>query len=310
MISEEYNIQVYNSYVDFPISMTNIEDFNFEKLLSHPNPQVREFNFIVITKCTTEGNTTENTTSGETDATEDSTETTKEITLNIDDQEIMTTSFDEPIENGRLQLTMGSATTDVTTLQDNISQASSIASVLDSGNLPIQYDITSNEYILSDVTNTHIAYLAIAVGMILFIGFIILIVRYKVNGLLSAIAFIGLISLYLLVIRYTNVSISIQGIVGIIVTIILNYIFINKILSTIKKSEDSKKLATVKEGIKESYKEFFIKLIPICISVIVFCFISWTTISSFGMVMFWGITLIALYNYLITATMLKVKAEK
>lgn len=58
MISEEYNMQVYNSYVDFPISMTNIEDFNFEKLLSHPNPQVREFNFIVITKCTTEGNTT------------------------------------------------------------------------------------------------------------------------------------------------------------------------------------------------------------------------------------------------------------
>ena len=58
MISEEYNIQVYNSYVDFPISMTNIEDFDLKKLLSHPNPQVREFNFIVITKCTTEGNTT------------------------------------------------------------------------------------------------------------------------------------------------------------------------------------------------------------------------------------------------------------
>ena len=58
MISEEYNMQVYNDYVDFPIAMANIEDFEFEKLLSHPNPQVREFNFIVITKCTTEGNTT------------------------------------------------------------------------------------------------------------------------------------------------------------------------------------------------------------------------------------------------------------
>ena len=259
---------------------------------------------------TTEGNTTENTTSGETDATEDSTETTKEITLNIDDQEIMTTSFDEPIENGKLQLSMGSATTDADTLQDNITQTSAIASVLDSGNLPIQYDIESNEYILSDITNTHIAYLALAVGIVLLIGLIIFIIRYRVNGLLSVIAFIGLVSFYLLVIRYTNVSVSIQGIVGIIVTIILNYIFINKILSTIKKSEDSKKSATVKEGIKESYKEFFMKLIPICISVIVFCFISWTTISSFGMVMFWGIALIALYNYLITATMLKVKAEK
>ena len=256
---------------------------------------------------TTEENTTNETTSTETDSTES---TTKEITLNIDDQEIMTTSFDEPIKNGRLQLSMGSATTDADTLQDNITQTSAIASVLDSGNLPIQYDIESNEYILSDITNTHIPYLALAVGIVLLIGFIVLIVRYKVNGLLSAIAFIGLISLYLLVIRYTNVSVSIQGIVGIIVTIILNYIFINKILSTIKKSEDSKKLATVKEGIKESYKEFFMKLIPICISVIVFCFISWTTISSFGMVMFWGIALIAIYNITITNLLMKVMVSK
>ena len=255
----------------------------------------------------TEENTTEDTTSTDTEETE---ETAKEVTLKIDDEEIMTTSFDEPIENGKLQLSMGSATTNIDNLQDNISQASSIASVLDSGKLPIQYDIVLNEYILSDITNTYIAYLAIAVGIVLLIGFVIFIIRYKANGLFSVISFIGLVSLYLLVIRYTNVSVSIQGIVGIIVTVILNYIFINKILSTIKKSEDNKKLETVKEGIKESYKEFFMKLIPICISVIVFCFINWTTISSFGMVMFWGIALIALYNYLITATMLKVKAEK
>ena len=257
-----------------------------------------------------ENTTTENTTANESDTTENNTETEKEITLKIDDEEIMTSSFDEPIENGKLQLSMGRTTTDVSTLQDNISQASSIASVLDSGNLPIQYDVKSNEYILSDITNTQIAYLAIAVGIVLLIGFIVFIVRYRVNGLLSTIAFIGLISLYLLLIRYTNVSVSIQGIIGIIVTIILNYIFINKLLSTIKKSEDSKKLETVKEALKQGYKQFFIKLIPICISIIVFCFAGWTTISSFGMVMFWGITLIALYNYLITATMLKVKAEK
>ncbi len=257
--------------------------------------------YVEVTEDT---NTTENTNSTEEET------TTKEITLRIDDTDIMTTSFDEPIENGRLQLSIGSATTDADTLQDNLTQASAMATVLDSGNLPIQYDIATNEYIYSDITSTHIMYVAIAVGIILLIGLIIYIIRYKVNGLLSAIAFIGLISLYLLVIRYTNVSVSIQGIVGIIVTILLNYIFINKILSKIKKNEDSKKLETVKEAIKESYKEFFIKLVPICISIIAFCFISWTTISSFGMVMFWGVALIALYNYLITATMLKVKAEK
>ena len=252
----------------------------------------------------------ENTTSTETNTEEDTTETTKEITLKIDDQEIMTTDFDEPIKNGKLQLSIGSATTDASAFQDNIKQASAMASVLDSGNLPIQYDVQSNEYILSDITITHIEYLACIVAMVLLIGFIIWIVRYKVNGLISAIAFIGLISLYLLAIRYTNVSVSIQGIVGIVVTIILNYVFIHKMLSMIKRSENSKSLSTVKEAIKESYKEFFIKLIPICLSVITFCFINWTTISSFGMVMFWGIALIALYNYVMTATMLKLKAEK
>ena len=151
---------------------------------------------------------TENTTTDNANTTEDSTETTKEITLKIDDEEIMTTSFDEPIENGKLQLSMGSATTNIDNLQDNISQASSIASVLDSGKLPIQYDIVLNEYILSDITNTYIAYLAIAVGIVLLIGFVIFIIRYKANGLFSVISFIGLVSLYLLVIRYTNVSVS------------------------------------------------------------------------------------------------------
>ena len=286
------------------ISNTYVESTDTTNTTSEDTNTTTENTTNTETDNTTTDNTTNDTTSTETE------DTAKEITLKIDDEEIMTSSFDEPIENGRLQLSMGSAATDVETLQDNISQASSIASVLDSGKLPIQYDVNTNEYILSDITNTHIAYLALAVGIVLLIGLIIFIVKYRVNGLLSAIAFIGLISIYLLVIRYTNVSVSIQGIVGIIVTIILNYIFINKILSTIKKSEDSKKLENVKEGIKESYKEFFIKLVPICISVIAFCFASWTTISSFGMVMFWGILLMAIYNYFITKNIFSIKTEK
>ena len=280
-----------------------------EKLKNISNTYIEAQSTDTNTTNTTDNTTSENTTSEDGNTTENTT-TTKEITMKIDDEEIMTTSFDEPIENGRLQLSIGSATTDTDTLQENINSASTMASVLDSGNLPIQYDIETNEYILSDITSTQIEYVVLAVGIVLLIGFIIFIIRYKLNGFLSSIAFIGLVSIYLLVIRYTNVSISIQGIVGIIVTIILNYIFINKVLSKIKKSEDDKKLENVKQGIKDSYKEFFIRIIPICISIIVLCFANWSTISSFGMVMFWGIALIAIYNYLITATMLKVKAGK
>lgn len=266
---------------------------------------------------TEEGNITENSTdtNNTTDTenaedTENTEKTTKEITMIIDDQTIMTTSFDQPIENGRIQLSIGSATTNEETLQGYVTEAVAMASILDSGKLPITYDLDTNEYIESDITNTKIQYVALAIGIICLIGIIILIFRYKLNGFLAGIAFIGLISLYLLVLRYTNVNISIQGIVGIIATLILNYIFVNKILLKIKTSEDSKNLQNINEAIKNSYKEFFLRIVPVCISVIAFCFMGWTILSSFGMVMFWGIALIALYNYIITATMLKIRAEK
>ncbi len=295
---------ISNTYVKADDSTTEENTTGEENTTTETDNTATEENTTDNT--TTEGNTTE-----DTNKTEESSENkTKEITMKIDDEEIMTTSFDEPIENGQLQLSIGTASTDQETLQGYIDQATSMASLLDSGNLPIQYDVESNEYILSDVTNTELQYIALAVGIVLLIGFVILIIRYKLNGFLSVISFIGLISVYLLLIRYTNVSISIQGIVGIVVTILLNYIFVNKILLKIKNSEDYKKLDNVKEAIKDSYKEFFIRLVPICISIIAFCFVKWTTISSFGMVMFWGVSLIVLYNYLITATMLKVKAEK
>ena len=66
----------------------------------------------------------------------------------------------------------------------------------------------------------------------------------------------------------------------------------------------------VKNAIKETYKEFFIKMMPIFITVIVFCFIKWIPISSFGTVMLWGIILIAIYNFIITSTLLKIRAKE
>ena len=80
-------------------------------------------------------------------------------------------------------------------------------------------------------------------------------------------------------------------------------------MNKLKKEEKIQK-SDVKETIKETYKSFFIKIVPICITIIAFCFISWEPISSFGMVMFWGIVLIAIYNYVITNTLLKIKADK
>ena len=251
-------------------------------------------------------NATDNTTTDESSSTET---TTKEVTMKIDDEEIMTTSFDETIETGRLQLSIGSATTDTSTLQDYISQATSIAVVLDNGNIPVKYTVEENQYILSDITQDELnIVLYVMVGLVA-IALIVLIVRYRTEGLVNAFAYIGLVALFVLLLRYANVIISIESIFGIVVVLVLNYIFENKLLSKIKKEENVDK-TVVNIAFKETYKEFFIKIIPICIAVITFCFIQWEPISSFGMVMFWGILLIALYNFAITYPLVRVKESK
>ena len=263
------------------------------------------------TNVTSETNTTENTnTTNETntDSTE-STEEQKEITMLIDDEEIMTTSFDETLETGKLQLSIGSATTDQKTLQNYINQASSMAVVLDNGNIPVAYTVDENKYIISDITQNELnIVLYVMVGLVA-IALIVLIIRYKTNGLALAISYVGLASIFLLLIRYANVVLSIEGIFGIAMVLILNYIFSNKLLVKLKKEKDVGK-ETVNKQLKETYKEFFIRIIPICIAVITFCFITWEPISSFGMIMFWGIALIAVYNSIVTNLFLKIKAGK
>lgn len=253
-----------------------------------------------------------NTTTNEetnTEANENEENKEKQITMKLDDQEIMTTSFDETIKTGTLQLSIGSSATDSKTLQGYAEQAGTIASVLNSGNMPVKYDISQNEYILSDVTPQNLQYVKLAVVIAIAVAIIILVIRFKINGLLAGISLIGFTAIYNILLKYTNITLSIQGIFGIAITLVLAYIFINMILTKIKNSKEEMTKEEISKSIKESYKEFFIKIIPICIAVVVFCFTNWMAISSFGMVMFWGIVLIAICN-LVTATLLKIRAER
>lgn len=250
--------------------------------------------------------TTQNTT--ESEDTDNSESTEKKITMKIDDEEIMSTSFDETLKTGKLQLSIGKATTDSKTLESYVTQASNMAVVLDSGKMPIKYEVDENQYILSDITSQELDIVVyILVGIVAILS-IIFIIRYKSYGTIGAVSYIGLISIFLILIRYANVAVSIQGILAIALVFILNYVFVNKLIGKVNKKELKEK--TTNQKIKEVYKEFFVKIIPICIATIVFCFAGWDPISSFGMIMFWGIVLIAIYNYIITSTLLKIQDNK
>ena len=262
---------------------------------------------------TSENNTsTENTTttnsSEETNTTTDTTTSTeKKITMKIDDEEIMSTYFEEPITTGKIQLSVGSASTDTTTLNGYIQQAQNVATELDCGKLPVKYDLEKNQYILSNISKQDLTYIVIAITVIAVIAIIILTIKYKSNGLLTGIAYVGFTALYLLLIRYTNVTISIESIFAIAIVLILNYIFTAMLLYNIKKLKEEKTENVMNESISKTYIKFFNRIIPICIMVVAFCFVKWTPMSSFGMTAFWGIVMIAIYNAVVTNLLMKIK---
>lgn len=249
---------------------------------------------------TEDTSTEENTTSEEASTeenTEEKTSEEKKITMKIDDAEIMSTNFDEPIRTGKLQLSIGSSATDEETLKNYATRASSMATVLDTGNIPVKYDVDENQYVLSDITEKEMEIIIYIVLGIMAIAFIALIVRYKGLGVLGVISYIGLVSLFMLVIRYTNVVLSIEGLFGMAIVLLLNYILVYNLL----RKEDKK---------GEIYKGFFIKILPIIILAITFCFINWMPMNSFGTVMFWGIVLMAVYNGIVTNSLLKINTGK
>lgn len=251
----------------------------------------------------TTNNTTDSTTTEEASTDE---ETQKQITLLIDGEEMMTTSFDEVIKTGEMSLVVGTASTEEDQIQDYATNALNMATLLGNGDMPIEYEGVS-QYILSDITREQIHIIEIAIIAAVVIGLLIFIIRYKTNGFLVSIGYVGVAAIFALIIRYTNVIVALEGVFAIAIILIINYIFQSKLLSRIRKLKEEKQDEIVKKAMKETFKDFFMKIIPICIMAIVFSFIKWIPISSFGMIMFWGLLLIAVYNPIITFYLLRIK---
>ena len=96
-----------------------------------------------------EENTTEEENANEEENTTEENATDKEektVTMKVDNETIMSTSFEEPIKIGKLQLSVGSSATDADTLQGYVDQASNMATVLDTGDMPVKYELDENQY--------------------------------------------------------------------------------------------------------------------------------------------------------------------
>lgn len=204
---------------------------------------------------------------------------TKEISIKIDDTTLLSTYFSEQVTNGLLQLSVGSSTNSTTEeLQEYAKEATSMAALLDSGKMPIVYEVEQNKYILSEVTQDVIEKVIVVSIIVLTLAIIYLIIKYKGKGILAGISIIGYVALLLLAIRYANVEVSIAGIIEILFSTLINYMLVVSMLK--------------EEKINNAIKKYSLILIPTLVIAIAFTF----TNIAVGIVLFWGIVIAMLYN--------------
>lgn len=234
-------------------------------------------------------------------------EEAKQISLTLDGNTLITTSFTEPITDGMIYVTVGNPTRDQDTLLMYVEESTRIASTIKNGTMPLSYSVSSNTYITSNIMKEDLMNVVLGVAIVTILALAILIIKYKKMGLLTSMSYIGFVATFTLLIRYTDSSITFNSICGIIIALILNFILTVKLAKNIESKDN---LANVKEKFKKCIKEFIMLLIPIAIVTIVTAFVNSAAIRSLGIVLFWGIFVILTYNFIITKNLLEARTKK
>lgn len=225
-------------------------------------------------------------------------DTTKKVKMSIDDQTIMTTYFGEEMTDGIMQIPLGT-TTDATDIQNYLKQASNISVFLNTEPLPIKYNVDINRFEYSDITENTLKIATIVLASIFAIMLIYMIIKYKANGILGALANVGFLALLLLAIRYGKVTLTLTGIAGIAIATIIEYVITMLVIKQYNKDTDE---ATVNKNVKNVISNSAKTIAPILIMSVIFALIKWEQIASIGMVLFWAILIMVVYNAIILAT--------
>ena len=216
--------------------------------------------------------------------------TTYYIAVNLDGETLTKTYFGEELSNGVLQLPLGQVSTDSETINGTIQEVRRIADVINNEELPIAYALNSDNFIQSQITEKHIQIVYIIFTIALLIVSVILVIKFKLKGLIAAILGIGYIAILNIIVRYTGIYITINSVIAFVCMVILNYLFIKIFLLEDAKNEE------IKESFVATLKKYYLAIIPVFIIAIVFTFISNVIISSIGMILFWGLLVQAIYN--------------
>lgn len=241
----------------------------------------------------------------------DSEESTTSTTANkfkveFDKEEIEEVSYDDIVlTKNSLRITIASKLTNTTTVNSKFNTATVVSKLATIGKTPVVYEISAEEYQNAVVNSNLLIGIIVALAVVIAIIIIYLIVKFKFNGLLAAITMLANIALFTVLIRVTDISISLNSFAGVVALLVVNTCLVINILK-----ENENKDKTFGSNLKTAYAKSMDVLIISLIIFAVFAFNSMAVISSMGLLLFWGWLVVLIGNLLLTVPMLKIGGKE
>lgn len=222
----------------------------------------------------------------------------KYVSIVFDNTTIMTTYFGEEMTAGMLQIPVGQARTTQKEFLEDYESAQNIANILKLGMMPVTYRLETDNFVKSQYTADDWNALKIVAATAIALASVILMIKFKKNGILAALLAIGYIAVLSIVMRYTNVILTQNSLATFWLVIIFNYIFMKLLLKQLQTQE-------ITQAYSQTAKKFYLGAFPVAVFALVFTFSKYVTMSSVGMVLFWGIMVHVVYHALLTRAILK-----
>lgn len=199
------------------------------------------------------------------------------------DQELIAQPYvNEAIDSSTAIITMGEET-----FAEKKATAQQYAMLIDSGSLPFQLNVINKEYIGPSVGQQALQ-ISIRAGIVALIAIcLIMILVYRLPGIVSTIALLIYVSLLLLIMANTGTTLTLSGIAGLILSIGMA-VDANVIIFERLKEELAKKVA-YKKAFEKSYKNAMSTIIDGNITTIIVALVLY--ILGSGMVKGFGIVL-------------------
>ena len=235
-----------------------------------------------------------------------STETKNKFKILFDKEQIEEIEYENlSVNNNNLKIIIEENITTTSTINSKLNILTVVSELTKIGKTPVVYQLSAQEYVNSSIDAQKI-YVGLAIAAIIMIViFLYFIIKYKNNGVLAFIATFANVALFTLLIRYTNIEISLNSFAAIAGLIILDVYLILNILNEMKNSEK-----TFGQKLRTAYIKTIDLIIIALILFAVFSFSSMKVISAMGLLLFWGWFVIVVGNLLLTAPMLKIGGKE